>query len=152
MKKIPKRKGVLARKQAGPDLAGLMSEMQRRLVSLEEKIDTLISRPAGESFERHAPGRHFPKQVRPFERHSGFGKGRQEDGFRERSLTQVICAECGTECEVPFKPSADRPVYCRECFAKRKEGGSFRDKHGGNFSGKNRKFHHKKKFSFRRKK
>ncbi|MDD5681408.1 MAG: hypothetical protein PHI59_09245, partial [Candidatus Omnitrophica bacterium] len=26
------------------------------------------------------------------------------------------------ECEVPFKPSGDRPVYCKECFSKRKAG------------------------------
>jgi len=30
---------------------------------------------------------------------------------------------CNKECEVPFKPSGDRPVYCKECFSKRKGGG-----------------------------
>ncbi|MCK5451357.1 MAG: hypothetical protein KAI70_06295, partial [Candidatus Omnitrophica bacterium] len=24
------------------------------------------------------------------------------------------------ECEVPFKPRDDRPVYCKDCFSKRK--------------------------------
>ncbi|MEJ2673485.1 MAG: DNA-directed RNA polymerase [Deltaproteobacteria bacterium] len=37
--------------------------------------------------------------------------------YREHKAT---CAECGKECEVPFKPSGTRPVYCRECFAKRR--------------------------------
>ena len=27
------------------------------------------------------------------------------------------CAECGKSCEVPFRPSNDKPVYCNECFA-----------------------------------
>ena len=33
---------------------------------------------------------------------------------------QVVCAECGKETEVPFEPKNDRPVYCRDCFSKRK--------------------------------
>jgi CxxC-x17-CxxC domain-containing protein len=31
-----------------------------------------------------------------------------------------VCADCGKECEVPFKPTGDRPVYCQECWAKRR--------------------------------
>ncbi|MCD6528611.1 hypothetical protein J7K44_03200 [bacterium] len=31
------------------------------------------------------------------------------------------CADCGKEItELPFQPSPDRPVYCRECHAKRR--------------------------------
>jgi len=33
-----------------------------------------------------------------------------------RQFTKVTCAGCGKETEVPFVPSGDRPVYCRECF------------------------------------
>ena len=33
-----------------------------------------------------------------------------------REMFPAICAECGKECEVPFKPTEDRPVYCRECY------------------------------------
>ena len=29
-------------------------------------------------------------------------------------------ADCGAECEVPFKPTQGRPVYCRDCFRKHK--------------------------------
>ena len=29
----------------------------------------------------------------------------------------AICANCGKEAKVPFKPREDRPVYCSECFA-----------------------------------
>jgi CxxC-x17-CxxC domain-containing protein len=32
----------------------------------------------------------------------------------------VVCSECGVECEVPFKPKADKPVYCRKCWSKNK--------------------------------
>jgi CxxC-x17-CxxC domain-containing protein len=34
-----------------------------------------------------------------------------------REMHQAICASCGAECEVPFVPREDRPVYCNECFA-----------------------------------
>ena len=35
-----------------------------------------------------------------------------------REMHKAVCADCGKECEVPFKPSGDRPVYCRECYQK----------------------------------
>jgi len=37
-----------------------------------------------------------------------------------REMHKAVCAECKQECEVPFKPSQDRPVYCKDCFAKRR--------------------------------
>lgn len=31
------------------------------------------------------------------------------------------CSECGAEItELPFEPSPDRPIYCRECWRKRR--------------------------------
>ncbi|MDD5086799.1 MAG: hypothetical protein PHV16_03525 [Candidatus Nanoarchaeia archaeon] len=38
---------------------------------------------------------------------------------REAEMTKVICSSCGKECEVPFKPTSTKPVYCDECFAKK---------------------------------
>jgi len=40
------------------------------------------------------------------------------DERREREMHKATCSDCGNECEVPFKPKEDRPVYCRECFQK----------------------------------
>lgn len=36
----------------------------------------------------------------------------------EKQMHDAVCAECGDECEVPFKPSSDKPVYCSQCFGK----------------------------------
>jgi len=36
-----------------------------------------------------------------------------------RQMFSAVCAECGQNTEVPFEPRGDRPVYCRDCFAKR---------------------------------
>jgi CxxC-x17-CxxC domain-containing protein len=46
------------------------------------------------------------------------GGGRGGGGYGERQMYPVVCADCGQETEVPFQPRGDRPVYCRECFAK----------------------------------
>ena len=40
--------------------------------------------------------------------------------FGERKMHKAVCAECKKECEVPFKPSEDRPVYCKDCYQKHK--------------------------------
>ena len=41
-------------------------------------------------------------------------------GRRERILHKTVCADCQKDCEVPFKPTGERPVYCKECFSNRK--------------------------------
>lgn len=50
----------------------------------------------------------------------GFGGGagarRGPSSDRPRELFNVTCASCGVATQVPFKPSGDRPVYCRDCF------------------------------------
>lgn len=44
----------------------------------------------------------------------GFGRhGRDED---RPQMFKAICAECGDRCEVPFRPTGERPVLCRDCF------------------------------------
>jgi len=38
-----------------------------------------------------------------------------------REMHKAICADCGKETEVPFKPIEGRPVYCRDCYQKHKK-------------------------------
>ncbi|HZX45665.1 MAG TPA: zinc-ribbon domain containing protein [Clostridia bacterium] len=38
---------------------------------------------------------------------------------RDRQMYQAVCAKCGKMAEVPFKPTSDRPVYCKDCYSKR---------------------------------
>ncbi|MFH1202071.1 MAG: CxxC-x17-CxxC domain-containing protein [Candidatus Omnitrophota bacterium] len=125
MKKHFKHDSPSVPPQVEPDVVALINAMQQQLVSLEGKIDTLVSQSSERPFEK----KHFSKPSRPFDRSYRHGKGRQDNSYRERNFTQAICADCKKECEVPFKPSADRPVYCRECFSKRNEGGSFKGKY-----------------------
>ncbi|MEE6245765.1 MAG: CxxC-x17-CxxC domain-containing protein [Thermoproteota archaeon] len=39
----------------------------------------------------------------------------------EREMHKATCSDCGNECEVPFKPKDDRPVYCKDCFQKHRK-------------------------------
>jgi CxxC-x17-CxxC domain-containing protein len=34
------------------------------------------------------------------------------------NVTEIKCSDCGKTATVPFKPTAGKPVYCRECLAK----------------------------------
>ncbi len=49
---------------------------------------------------------------------SRFG-GRSSDRIER---TTVTCDSCNKSCEVPFKPSSNKPIYCDACY--KKESGS----------------------------
>jgi CxxC-x17-CxxC domain-containing protein len=51
------------------------------------------------------------------------GFGRRDGGDRARpEMHKAVCAECGNDCEVPFKPSGERPVLCSACFGNKDAG------------------------------
>lgn len=41
---------------------------------------------------------------------------RRSFGRRDRPLFKTTCSKCGQECEVPFRPTGTRPVFCSKCF------------------------------------
>jgi len=57
--------------------------------------------------EDKAPARRFDAGAR-FERGGG----------EEKRMFQSVCEKCGKECEVPFRPTGEKPVYCFNCFRK----------------------------------
>ena len=62
-----------------------------------------------------------PGLDRPGNKESGamaFGSFRGGDRDRPKEFFKATCSDCGKECEVPFKPTQGRPVYCRDCFRK----------------------------------
>ena len=38
-----------------------------------------------------------------------------------RTMHRATCAECGKSCEVPFRPTGEKPVYCSTCFGSRQD-------------------------------
>lgn len=125
MKKYFKDKSSSIPPQVEPNIAVLINKIQQQLISLEQKIDVLINQSSKRPFE----GKHFPKPSQYFDHSYGYNKRKQDNNSRERNFTKVICSDCKKECEVPFRPSGDRPVYCRDCFSKRKDDTSFKGKH-----------------------
>jgi CxxC-x17-CxxC domain-containing protein len=43
----------------------------------------------------------------------GYGGG---GGYGAREMHDAVCARCGKDTQVPFKPTGARPVYCSDCF------------------------------------
>lgn len=52
------------------------------------------------------------------------GGGNRSGGrdFGRPTMHRTICSNCGKECEVPFRPTGSKPVFCSDCF--RSQGGS----------------------------
>lgn len=122
MKKRLNHKNSSAEPQVKPDTTELILKMQQQLVFLEKKIDTLLSQSSHGPFEAKPHSKPFQRFRQPH----GRGEAIYGQDRGERTLHKAVCADCGNECEVPFRPSQDRPVYCRECFSKRKAGSSFK--------------------------
>ncbi|MBM3231590.1 zinc-ribbon domain containing protein [Candidatus Peregrinibacteria bacterium] len=44
----------------------------------------------------------------------------QNGGGGQRQMHDAVCAQCGAECQVPFKPRPEseggKPVLCKACF------------------------------------
>ena len=66
-----------------------------------------------------------------FNRDRNSSRGGDRGGFRSRpsfggrprfgdrgpvEMHKAICDNCGKECEVPFRPTSGKPVYCSNCF------------------------------------
>ena len=66
------------------------------------------SRRSSGSFDRDDSGERSPRR---------FDRGPRRSSF-EKEMHSVTCDKCGKECEVPFKPTSGKPVYCRDCFRK----------------------------------
>ncbi len=58
---------------------------------------------------------------------SNFGRDRgnrsfeDRDSFERKEMFKTVCDNCGKTCEVPFKPSGDKPVYCSDCFNEQRQ-------------------------------
>ena len=66
---------------------------------------------------------------------SRFDRGDSGDRFERRDfdrpgrgskleMHETTCDKCGNKCEVPFRPTSGKPVYCSDCFRKNKYSGS----------------------------
>ncbi len=47
--------------------------------------------------------------------------GVDRGGDRDKPMFKAVCSECGKACEVPFRPTGDKPVFCSDCFNKKRD-------------------------------
>lgn len=47
-------------------------------------------------------------------------KQQRRGGNGQREMFSAVCADCGRETTVPFKPTSDKPVYCKDCYQSRR--------------------------------
>lgn len=57
----------------------------------------------------------------------GFDRGGRGRDFEKRMFS-ATCAECGDRCEVPFRPTGEKPVLCNNCFRGGDDRGARREK------------------------
>lgn len=58
----------------------------------------------------------------------GFGGGR--DGGRQE-MHKAICSDCNNNCEVPFRPTGDKPIFCSDCFRDKRDDNPRNSRGGG---------------------
>ncbi len=109
----PCRDARKARRNARPPL-GVAQGSAAPIASQGDAVDDDIGNRAA-NVGRSAPARAVDAGGRP--------PRRGGDRF-DRELHDAVCAQCGAQTRVPFRPVAGRPVYCRDCFGARRAGGT----------------------------
>ena len=73
-----------------------------------------------EFYKSRNSDRKRPKRnLKRFDKPSRSFRNSRNDNFQKDQNNEsaiVTCADCGRECEIPFVPKHDRPVYCSDCF------------------------------------
>ena len=99
------------------DVLGLLTKIQDQLTTLDKKVDFLMNKTVPQ------PAQAKPVPQPAFAQSNNVHVHRNErpgDFHKGRPMYRATCADCKKECEIPFKPTGDRPMYCKECFMRRK--------------------------------
>ncbi|MCV0412958.1 MAG: hypothetical protein K5782_08150 [Nitrosarchaeum sp.] len=91
-------------------------------------MDFYKAKYSDKEFVRHSKPNQTSKNSRDDVPSRSFRNSRYERPSRDRysrnerrsEMHTVTCGDCGDECQIPFEPKFNRPVYCSECFQKNK--------------------------------
>lgn len=50
-----------------------------------------------------------------------FGKKRFGGRDSRQQMHDAICSKCSKRCQVPFRPTGERPIFCSDCFEKERD-------------------------------
>lgn len=82
----------------------------------------IVCRDCGASFTFTAGEQEFyaSKNLSAPQRCKACRANRKTDRGGEREMHDAVCAQCGAQCQVPFKPRSEaeggKPVLCKACF------------------------------------
>ena len=95
-------------------------------MAISDKALTCVECGAGFTFtvgeQEFFASRGYTNEPKRCTQCRGARKG-QQGGFggdsygAPREMHPAVCAQCGKDTTVPFKPRGDKPVYCRDCFS-----------------------------------
>ena len=99
----------------------LLEKLSVRVDEIGKKYSEPVKREPQKFNERGPP--RFGRE--PNDRRRGRDDRRERDDRRRgrddrRPMHRATCDECGAECELPFRPNQDKPVYCNNCFSRNK--------------------------------
>ena len=100
------------------DIVTIMTTIQEQLAVLDNKLDSFMTKSLTELAQAMAASKPAPVRIVSVPA-QGQTLSTERPG---RPMYAVVCFECGQDCEIPFKPSGNRPVYCKTCFTRRKAG------------------------------
>lgn len=91
-------------------------------------MDLYKAKYSDKKFDRHSKSKQTSRNSRDDEPLRSYRNSRYERSSRDRyskndrklEMHTVTCGDCGDECQIPFEPKFNRPVYCSECFQKHK--------------------------------
>jgi len=96
-------------------------EFEDKNLNCEDCSEEFVFSSDEQAFYNERGFENEPKRCKPCRQkkkasRQGHGGGRGGFSSRPRESHDVVCAECGENTTVPFKPTGDRPVYCNDCF------------------------------------
>src|SRR3989304_989172 len=81
-------------------------------------MDLYKAKYSDKKFDRHSKSKQTSsRNFRDDEPLRSYRNSRDE---RKPEMHTVTCGDCGDECQIPFEPKFNRPIYCSECFKKNK--------------------------------
>jgi CxxC-x17-CxxC domain-containing protein len=88
------------------------------MLNLYKKMDLYKAKYSDKKFDRHSKSKiTSSKNSKDDQPLRSYRNSRDE---RKPEMHTVTCGDCGDECQIPFEPKFNRPVYCSECFQKNK--------------------------------
>jgi len=93
-------------------------EYQDRVLKCVDCNSEFVFTAGEQAFYADKGFRNEPKRCKSCKQKRAENQGYGAGGTR--SETRTSCSQCGKETTVPFKPTQGRPVYCRDCFQRRR--------------------------------